>query len=240
MRVLVSVRNVDEAKIAFEAGVDLIDLKEPSQGAMGMVDFNLIHAIQTTLPKGINFSMACGELCDVQNEIMSTVPKEIAFYKFGLSQFMGAEVLLQKISAFKKQLESLDSKGFLVPVLYADSLRANTLTPLKALKLLKHLKFTNVMIDTWGKDGSSLLDWFSVTEIFEFQLECKMQKCNYSLAGALDLDKVKYLISEGINPAWFGFRGAACKSLARINAIDFDQTFNLVNELKRFVSWDVS
>jgi len=240
MRVLVSVRNVDEAKIAFQAGVDLIDLKEPSQGAMGMVDPILIQQIKTTLPENLSLSMACGELCNVGIDFIPMLPREMFFYKFGLSQFLDTDSLVQKISELKELFEFLEFKALIVPVLYADFHRANTMAPLKALKVLNYLRFTNVMIDTWGKDGSSLLDWFSIAEMLEFQSECKSQKCNYSLAGSLDLSKVKFLISEGVNPAWFGFRGAICKNRTRNQAIDFEQTLNLVNGLKRLNSVEVS
>ncbi|NDA91586.1 MAG: hypothetical protein EBY20_11970 [Alphaproteobacteria bacterium] len=40
--VLISVRNVEEAKVALQAGVDLIDLKDPEKAAMGMMDLSLI------------------------------------------------------------------------------------------------------------------------------------------------------------------------------------------------------
>ena len=44
-RLLVSVRNVEEAQIAIAEGVDLIDVKEPSRGALGAADPVTLKAI---------------------------------------------------------------------------------------------------------------------------------------------------------------------------------------------------
>src|SRR5215212_6095908 len=42
---LVSVRNVEEAHRALEGGAALIDVKEPSRGALGRADDNVIAAV---------------------------------------------------------------------------------------------------------------------------------------------------------------------------------------------------
>src|SRR5947209_20487137 len=44
-RLLVSVRNVAEAEAALAGGCDVLDLKEPGRGAMGMADISTIEAV---------------------------------------------------------------------------------------------------------------------------------------------------------------------------------------------------
>ena len=44
-KLLVSVRNAHEAGLALDAGVDLIDVKEPSRGALGAASPRHIHEI---------------------------------------------------------------------------------------------------------------------------------------------------------------------------------------------------
>ena len=40
---LASVRSVAEAELALAGGADVIDLKDPSQGALGALPLSLIH-----------------------------------------------------------------------------------------------------------------------------------------------------------------------------------------------------
>ncbi len=44
-RLLVSVRDPDEAQIAAQSGVDLIDVKEPIRGSLGAADAATLAAI---------------------------------------------------------------------------------------------------------------------------------------------------------------------------------------------------
>ena len=44
-KLLISVKNVEEAMLALAADVDMIDLKEPSVGALGALDLNISRQI---------------------------------------------------------------------------------------------------------------------------------------------------------------------------------------------------
>ena len=61
-RLLVSVRSVEEARVALDAGVDLIDFKEPRRGSLGAVDASTAAEIVQAIGGRAPLSMACGEL----------------------------------------------------------------------------------------------------------------------------------------------------------------------------------
>src|ERR1051326_257356 len=61
---LVSVRSATEAKIALSAGVDLIDVKEPSRGSLGRADDATLRAILSEVAGRRPVSAAMGELAD--------------------------------------------------------------------------------------------------------------------------------------------------------------------------------
>ena len=63
-RLLVSVRSLDEARVALEAGVDLIDLKEPARGPLGAVDLEVVEAVSQFVASRVPTSTALGELID--------------------------------------------------------------------------------------------------------------------------------------------------------------------------------
>ena len=52
MKLLVSVRSVEEALLVAGAGADFIDLKEPSAGALGGLPLATIRAIVAALHRG--------------------------------------------------------------------------------------------------------------------------------------------------------------------------------------------
>lgn len=229
---LISVKNVEEAKIAFKAGVDLIDLKDPEKGAMGMIDFSLVSQIQNSLPSDLSFSMACGELRDMPNLPLS-FPNGMTFYKFGMSHCENSGVWFENLLLLKDQIKQINDSAFIVPVLYADFLNANSIKPLQLLEYLCDHSFYAIMIDTWLKDGSSVLDWITISELLKIQNKCNDNNIKFALAGSIDLISTGRLIAEGVMPAWFGYRGAICLGRSRNQTIDFDLTLDLVAGVKR-------
>ncbi|MFM9068482.1 MAG: (5-formylfuran-3-yl)methyl phosphate synthase, partial [Planctomycetota bacterium] len=59
-RLLVSVRNAQEAQAAHRGGAQLIDLKEPRQGSLGAVPPADWPSIQAALPSSVPLSVALG------------------------------------------------------------------------------------------------------------------------------------------------------------------------------------
>ncbi|MFN3986718.1 MAG: (5-formylfuran-3-yl)methyl phosphate synthase [Rhodocyclaceae bacterium] len=68
IRMLVSVRDVDEARDAAAAGVDFIDLKEPRAGALGGLPPDTLRAICTTLRSGAGHHLISATIGDLPLE----------------------------------------------------------------------------------------------------------------------------------------------------------------------------
>ena len=76
-RLLISVRNVDEAQLALAGGADLIDIKEPLRGSLGQADSSVIREIAFTIGPRAPLSAALGELLGSSGEI----PPANGFFK---------------------------------------------------------------------------------------------------------------------------------------------------------------
>ncbi len=61
MRLLVSVRSVEEVSEALVGGAHIIDIKEPSRGALGAADPDVIRAVAAEVPPSIPVSVALGD-----------------------------------------------------------------------------------------------------------------------------------------------------------------------------------
>src|SRR5262245_46480914 len=80
---LVSVRSVAEARIALEAGVDLLDVKEPNRGPLGRADWQVIADVARCMAGRVPMSAALGELRD--GATWAGLPEGVAFAKLGLA-----------------------------------------------------------------------------------------------------------------------------------------------------------
>ena len=61
MRLLVSVVDAAEARIAADAGADIIDVKDPSRGALGEAAPATVRAVRDATPAHLPVSAALGD-----------------------------------------------------------------------------------------------------------------------------------------------------------------------------------
>jgi (5-formylfuran-3-yl)methyl phosphate synthase len=80
-QLLVSVRNGDEARLALAGGCDILDVKEPSRGSLGMADAaqieDVLHAARGG-PTAVPVSIALGDAVDWINPRRPSLSDELA------------------------------------------------------------------------------------------------------------------------------------------------------------------
>jgi uncharacterized protein (UPF0264 family) len=90
---LVSVRNLLEACWALSAGCDVLDLKEPAAGALGMVDPAIIASVAEfagVADPSVPLSVALGEALDwPDHRALPELPPEVAYFKLGTAGLGG-------------------------------------------------------------------------------------------------------------------------------------------------------
>ena len=62
MRLLVSVTDADEARLAADAGVDIVDVKNPAEGSLGAPAPGVIERVREVVPPEHPVSAAIGDL----------------------------------------------------------------------------------------------------------------------------------------------------------------------------------
>ena len=86
-RLLVSVRSADEAEAALTGGCDILDIKEPALGAMGMAALATIAATVSRvreLKSSVPVSVALGETAEWRQERpFPSLPTQIGYLKMG-------------------------------------------------------------------------------------------------------------------------------------------------------------
>ncbi len=209
---LASVESLEEAKLLVEQLPDILDMKNPSKGALGA----LTHQTVTEIVKWINKRWVCsakvGDL-PMQAEIISAAIRSMAqtgvdYVKVGL--FDESE-LIQCIQQLEPTIRSLNKP--VIAVIFADQLPQQELIP-----LLAKSGFAGVMLDTAHKDGQGLLNHLSVETLQQFVVEAKSAGLLCGLAGALRIEDIETL--SPLQADYLGFRSALCQQHRRTNRLD--------------------
>ncbi len=215
-QLLISVTSIEEAQIALENGADIIDLKEPSAGALGALPIERIQAIVAYV-KSRNDAGA-----KLTSATIGDLPMQSELLLAQVSKLAATGVDIVKIGFFETDdyqpcldiLRPLAQAGTrFIAVLFAE----NTY-PKDLIACIKTAGFIGVMLDTANKNGLTLLDYYSKEKRSEFAKNVLKLGMQLGLAGSLKLQHVD-LIKE-ISPSYIGFRGGVCNNNQRQLALD--------------------
>ena len=219
MRLLVSVRSVDEALLAADGGADFIDLKEPSAGALGGLPVDTIRAIVAALRErgiGLPVSATIGDLAMREVDLILARVAAVGacgvdYVKVGITRDAGASAVLAALAACPQNV---------VPVFIADSG-----IDMARVDQACTLCFPAVMADTAKKLAGSLFDRVPLSDLQRFVAHVRQAGALVGLAGALRLHHVPAL--QGLAPDFAGFRTAVC-GVDRSAALDPNRLRGLV------------
>lgn len=234
-KLLVSVRDVEEAQIALDAGVDLIDMKDPTKGALGAV--NAADAQRIADLCGVRrkpLSMALGELpADFPGDVNAfdpfalfddpppTVPEEVSFAKIGLAGCARRPRWRAQLQLLRRTLDP--NTGF-VAVIYADGDAVGAPAAEAIVAEAIGLEARAVLVDTAVKDGRTLFDHWSPAQLRRFVEEVQSLGMLAVVGGGLTPVVIPQAVLSGAD--YVAVRGAACATdrtskidAARIRAI---------------------
>ncbi|HEY8095710.1 MAG TPA: (5-formylfuran-3-yl)methyl phosphate synthase, partial [Methylobacter sp.] len=179
---LASVNSVEEALQALSANVDIIDLKQPSLGALGALETGLVKSIVDEVSGRCPVSATVGDL-PMQPEIVYQAVKAMAetgvdYVKIGF--FPGDDW-----QGTIEQLATLPRSMNLIAVLFAD-----TQLDFAVIDSLANAGFKGVMLDTMNKTSGSLTQVMAKSDIAQFVRQVKDCSLLCGLAGSLRLEDI--------------------------------------------------
>lgn len=198
---LASVTSMQEAEIALAGGADILDLKDPSRGALGALPAEIIAACVAGVAKRRIVSATAGDLAMEPDLVCDAVRRLAAsgvdIVKIGL--FPGGD-----LSACISALHDETARGTrLVAVIFADQdPDFSLITP------LREAGFIGVMLDTADKSAGGLRRHLDGDMLADFVGTAKSAGLMSGLAGSLRLEDVAPLAALG--PDYLGFRGGIC------------------------------
>lgn len=201
IKLLASVTNLDEARLAVAGGADIVDLKNPAAGALGALPRETIKTVCGALAGTVPLSATVGDLLPrpalINAAVSATAACGVDYVKVGL--FPGPE---QRDCI--EALHPLTATTAVVLVLFADRDPDFSLLAPAATAGCR-----GVMLDTAGKRSGSLREHLSPAQLADFVGRARALGLLCGLAGSLGFDDVAPLCRLG--PDYLGFRGALCR-----------------------------
>ncbi|GAB1581620.1 (5-formylfuran-3-yl)methyl phosphate synthase [Phyllobacterium phragmitis] len=209
-KMLASIRDRREAEIVLRGGADIIDLKDPDNGALGAVAPEAIREVVDFVAGARPVSAACGDLPmdpeTIRRQAESIAATDVDYIKIG---FFPSD----RLSACIGALAGLAEHKKLIGVLFADRDYPDDLTAAFAAA-----GFHGVMVDTADKSRGRLLDHMSPDRIGNFVRAAHDKSLISGVAGSLEAPDIPRLLVFG--PDFLGFRGALCQNQKRNAEID--------------------
>jgi uncharacterized protein (UPF0264 family) len=208
MRLLVSVVDAAEARVAAAAGADVIDVKDPSRGALGAAAPDVVRAVRDATPAHLPVSAALGDgpvtPAAAADLARASAASGAAFVKLGLRDTSLAAAL----ASLRAVRAGLPEGVQLVVAGFADFARAGAPPPLELPALAAAVGADGCLLDTAVKDGRGLFHWLADGELLGFVEACRRHGLFSALAGSLTGGDLARL--GPIGPDLVGVRGAAC------------------------------
>lgn len=213
-QLLISVTSVAEAQIALENGADIIDLKDPSSGALGALSLSQIKAVVDYV-----HGEKVGKV--LTSATIGDLPMQADVILQHVTQLASTKVDIIKIGFFASDdyqscldaLSNLTQNGLkLIAVLFAEMSYPNAL-----IEAIKQAGFIGVMLDTSQKNGLTLLDYYSEEQRLQFSQRVLGLGLSLGVAGSLRLQHVDLVVE--MRPSYMGFRGGVCVENERASGL---------------------
>jgi uncharacterized protein (UPF0264 family) len=218
MKLLVSVMDAAEARLAVAGGVDVVDVKNPAEGSLGAPAPGVIAQVRDVVPAEQPLSVAIGDLpCLPGTAALAAAGAArsgAAYVKLGL---WGAGAFAPVLRAAQHAVEG---EARVIAVAYADAARvpSRPVAPSELVTVARGAGVRGCLIDTAIKDGRGLLSWLDPGALGELVQEAHAAGLEIALAGELRADELPAIRATGADIA--GVRSAACRDGRRTAAID--------------------
>jgi uncharacterized protein (UPF0264 family) len=235
MRLLVSVVDAEEARVAAAAGADIVDVKNPAEGSLGAPAPAVIAEVRAAVPAELPVSAAIGDMPNLPGTAalaaLGAARSGATYVKVGL---WGVSTEADAVALLRTVRDATDA--VLVAAAYADARRVpHAPLPPELLPRVARAAGVDVcLLDTAVKDGRGLLEWLSPGALAAFVADAHAAGIEVALAGALRLEELPAVRETGADIA--GVRSAACRDDVRSGRLDAER----VRALRRYAGAGVS
>jgi uncharacterized protein (UPF0264 family) len=209
----------------------LLDVKEPGRGSLGRASDETIREVAAAVAGRRPVSAALGELRQAVGQGLPSALDRLAFVKWGLAGYPGQRLAWRmELEAAAEQLQRARPECRYAAVAYGDWERAGAPQPEEVCAFACDHNAGAFLLDTWHKDGRSLLEFCDVDTVGQLAERCRAAGIPVALAGSLGMAEIGLL--QPAEPDWFAVRGAVCQGGRRQATVDEGRVRRLVAMLR--------
>jgi uncharacterized protein (UPF0264 family) len=219
-KLLVSVRSAVEALAALAGGCDILDVKEPARGSLGMANREVIAEILATSDAAgaPRVTAALGETRDwLGARRLPVVPPRVFAVKLGLAGLEPRRWMAAWRDVRRRIEEQSERPLAWIAVVYADDALAQSPPAEAVIEAAVATHCAGVLFDTFSKTGRNLLEWMELRHIERLARSIQSANLLVALAGSLSAEILPAVC--GIRPDVIAVRGAASGNGSRTAAV---------------------
>jgi uncharacterized protein (UPF0264 family) len=224
MRLLVSVTDAAEARVAVEAGVDIVDVKNPAEGSLGAPGPGVIEQVREVVPPERPVSAALGDLPNLPGTAalaaLGAATSGAAYVKVGL---WGTPTTDGAVAVLRAVRDAVDGGATVIAASYADAGRVpgGPLPPGALVAAARRAGVAGCLLDTAVKDGRGLFEWLSPQDLRALVADGHAAGLEMALAGGLRAADLSLVRATGADIA--AVRAAACRGGRRTAPLDAER-----------------
>lgn len=230
MRLLVSVVSAEEARRALASGADVVDVKDPSEGALGAPAPGVLSEVVRVVGGSAPISVALGDLPDLPHTAAlaarGAVLSGADYVKVGLR---GVRELDRAVAMMRAVEDAVGPEVGVIAATYADAgaLDPPALAPSWLPSVVERTGIAGALVDTFVKDGRGLYGWLSETELADLVARTRATGGTFALAGQLRLGELRRVDADVV-----GVRSAVCRNGDRAAGLEAELVAAAVAEVR--------
>lgn len=218
MRLLVSVVSALEAERAVAGGADIVDVKDPGEGALGAPAPGVLSDVVRAVDGAVPVSVALGDMPDLPHTAAlaarGAVLTGAAYVKVGLR---GVRELERAVAVMSAVADAVGPDAAVIAAAYADAeaLDPPALAPGWLPALVERSGIAGALVDTFVKDGRGLYAWLSDGELAALIDRTRRAGAIFGVAGQLGRGELARIDADIV-----GVRSAVCRGGDRAAELD--------------------
>jgi uncharacterized protein (UPF0264 family) len=212
LKLLISPINEAEATEAIAGGADIIDVKNPLEGALGANYPWVIKNIKQLIPRGTELSCALGDAPNLPGSVSlaayGAASLGVDYIKVGLYGTKTQKDAIYLLQQVNRAAKTVNPTIKIVAAGYADAQQIGTLNPNLIPEIAHQAGADIAMLDTATKNGKNLFTYQTKEQLQTFIQTSHNLGLKAALAGSLRKEDLATIYQLGADI--MGLRGAAC------------------------------
>jgi uncharacterized protein (UPF0264 family) len=230
MRLLVSVLSAEEAKRAVAGGADIVDVKDPREGALGAPAPRVLSEVARVVGAAAPVSVALGDLPDLPHTAaLAARGAALSGANYVKAGLRGVRDLDRAVATMSAIGDAVGPETRVIAVAYADAheLDPPALTPAWLPALVERSGIAGALVDTFVKDGRGLYGRFAESELQDLIARTLRVGGIFAVAGQLRRGELRRVAADVV-----GVRSAVCRDGDRMAELEAELVAAAVAELR--------